>query len=158
MKTPLLRLLLVVSLLLNAGVIGAVAWRAWDAGAWPAPFAQGGRFPGLPRYLELSEVQRGRWRETERRFLEQLAADTAEIRVRRERMIHEIFLSAAPDAAAIEAERAGIARLQDRQQRRVIEQLIAERGMLDAGQRERLARLLLSEPVGPGAFERLHRD
>lgn len=146
MKTSLLRLLLLISLLLNVGVVGAVAWRAWNS------------FPGLPRYLRLDDAQLGRWRAAEARFLEGLAADTTEIRARRERMIREIFLSPTPDAAAIEAERAGIARLQDRQQQAVIRQLLAEREMLDPAQREKLARLLLSEPVGAGAFERLHRD
>ncbi len=51
-----------------------------------------------------------------------------------------------------------ISRLQDEQQRLVVAQLLRERELLDATQRERLVRLLMAQPVGPSAFERLHRD
>jgi hypothetical protein len=72
-------------------------------------------------------------------------------------MILAIFADA-PDVARIDAERAAIARLQDEQQKKVLEQLLAEREMLSPGQRTRLARLLLDQPAGPSPMERLHRD
>lgn len=62
------------------------------------------------------------------------------------------------DLAAIDAERAAIARLQDEQQKLVIRQLLRERELLSAKQRARLVRLLLEQPVGPTTMERLHRD
>ncbi len=58
----------------------------------------------------------------------------------------------------IDAERAAIAARQDAQQRGVIEQLLKERELLTAAQRERLAQQLLAQPAGPSGFERLHRD
>ena len=48
--------------------------------------------------------------------------------------------------------------LQEVQQQRVIEQLLKERALLDAAQRDRLAALLLAQPAGPSGIERLHRD
>jgi len=40
----------------------------------------------------------------------------------------------------------------------VIGQLLRERQLLQPDQRERLARLLLAQPVGPSTIEQLHRD
>lgn len=157
MKTPILRVALALSLLVNVGVLGAIGYRAIDGGRVPSSAGTAGEFPGLARYLSLNDAQRRQWHEAEAAFLAGLAAGGDEIRARRERMIREIFAEA-PDLAKIEAERAGIARLQDEQQRLVIEQLLRERAMLDADQRERLAELLLSQPVGASGFEQLHRD
>ncbi|MND07529.1 hypothetical protein D3C83_295640 [compost metagenome] len=58
----------------------------------------------------------------------------------------------------IERERLAIARLQDAQQQQVIEQLLLERNILTAEQRQRLAHLLTQQPVGPSGFESLHRE
>lgn len=157
MKPSTLRLALAFSLLVNLGVVGAIAYRAMDSGALPGVL--GGRVspPSLPQHLGLDDQQLGHWRDAEREFLGSLASGAAEIRVRRDRLIREIF-AAAPDTAAIEAERAGIARLQEAQQRLVVGQLLREREMLDARQRERLAQILLDQPAGVSAFEQLHRD
>lgn len=152
MKTTLLRFALVLSLLVNAGVIGAVAWRSLALGAPPAPAAV-----NLPQYLGLDERQRRHWREAEEAFLARLAAGAEEVRGHRDRMIAEIFAER-PDPARIDAERAAIARLQDAQQQLVVGQLLRERELLTPLQRERLAQLLTAQPVGPSAFERLHRD
>jgi hypothetical protein len=147
MKTPLLRALLACSVLINVGVLGAAAYRALTADA----------FPGLPRHLGLDAGQTQRWHEAERGFLAQLADGATTIQAHRDRLIRAIF-SDTPDPAMIDAERAAIATLQDAQQKRVIEQLLRERELLDATQRERLAALLLAQPAGPSGFERLHRD
>jgi hypothetical protein len=147
MKTSLLRALLVCSVLINLGVVGAAAYHALTTDA----------FPGLPRHLGLDAEQTQRWHEAERGFLAQLADGATAIQAHRDRMIRAIF-AAAPDHALIDAERAAIAALQDAQQKRVIEQLLRERELLDAAQRARLAALLLAQPAGPSGFERLHRD
>lgn len=147
--TKLLCVALALSLLVNAGVIGAVAWRSLGAA--------GEVFVGLPRYLDLDERQRRHWHAAEEAFLDRLAAGAEEVRGHRDRMIAEIF-SADPDLARIDAERAAIIRLQDAQQKLVVGQLLRERELLTPAQRERLARLLMEQPVGPSAFERLHRD
>ncbi|HEX5804519.1 MAG TPA: periplasmic heavy metal sensor [Azospira sp.] len=154
MKTHLLRLALVLSLLVNAGVLGAVVWRGLASGE-SAPAADA--FPGLPRYLQLDERQQRHWHESEEAFLARLAAGAGEVRGHRDRMIAEIFATN-PDPARIDAERAAIARLQDEQQKLVVGQLLRERELLTPVQRERLAKLLSEQPVGPSPFERLHRD
>lgn len=147
MKPALLRALLAASLLINIGVAGALAYRALASE----------RFPGLPRYLQLSEEQVQRWHATEEPFLHQLAAGSEAIRAHRDRMIRAIF-SASPDPVLIDAERASIARLQDEQQKRVIQQLLRERELLTPPQRALLAQLLLDQPAGPSMIELLHRD
>lgn len=157
MKASTLRLALILSLLVNLGVLGAVGYRAFGPGAVRQEAGAADGFPGLARYLSLSDEQQHRWHEAETAFIGRLADGGREILRRRNRLIDEIF-AATPDAARIEAERAGIAQLQDERQRIVIEQLLREREILDAGQRERLAQLLRSQPAGVSGFEQLHRD
>lgn len=155
MKRSRLQFALLLSLLLNLGVIGAAGYLVVKRGQHP--FAVGGAAAeaSLPDYLKLSTDQRRQWRDLEIGFLKELAADWDQIRAHRETMIHEIF-SDRPDRGRIEAERAAIARLQAAQQRRVIEQLLNERDIIDAGQRRALAELLLRQ-APPGAMEgRLH--
>ncbi|MBI4985242.1 MAG: periplasmic heavy metal sensor [Rhodocyclales bacterium] len=147
MNIARLRVLLAFSLLVNVGVLGAAAYRALATND----------FPGLPRYLQLDGEQTKRWHEVEKNFLAQLGTNADSIRVHRDRMILAVFADT-PDIAQIDAERAAIARLQDEQQKNVLQQLLAEREMLTADQRTRLARLLLDQPAGPSPIERLHRD
>lgn len=153
MKPQLLRLALLLSLLINLGVVGAIAYRAAvpDTPAAPPPGAS------LARHLELSAEQLERWHDAEAGFLQQVGARASEIRAHRDRMIAAIF-SERPDLALIDRERSAIARLQDEQQKLVIAQLLRERELLQPVQRERLARLLLAQPVGPLPVEQLHRD
>lgn len=150
MNTHHLRIALVLSLLINLGVLGAIAYRAMAPSAPP---------PGesLPRHLQLSTEQLHRWHESEAGFLKKLGAGANEIRAHRDRMIHAIFAET-PDQTLIDSERTAIARLQDEQQKLVIAQLLHERELLQPMQRERLARLLLTQPVGPTTIEQLHRD
>jgi hypothetical protein len=70
-------------------------------------------------------------------------------------MIREIF-SGQLDRARIETERSAIAELQAAQQRRIIEQLLRERDLLDAEQRRKLADLLLRQAPASTFEERLH--
>ncbi|MDX9707794.1 MAG: periplasmic heavy metal sensor [Azospira sp.] len=140
--------LLAFSLLVNVGVFAAVAWRSLTVTETA---------PSLPQHLGLDARQLREWHAAEADFLARLAGGADAVRAHRDRMIAGIF-SDAPDLARIDAERAAISRLQDEQQRLVVAQLLRERELLDATQRERLARLLMAQPVGPSAFERLHRD
>jgi Spy/CpxP family protein refolding chaperone len=151
MKLTPLRLTLALSLLLNLGVLGAFAYRALAPAAAP-PAGE-----ALPRLLQLSAQQQQQWHQTEAAFLQQLGAGGADIRVHRERLIRAIF-AATTDLAVIDAERTAIARLQDEQQKLVIQQLLRERELLTPPQRERLAQLLLAQPVSPSTIEQLHRD
>ena len=152
-RAVLLRIVLAVSLLVNLGVLGAFGWRTWQA-----PDASGvADFPGLVHHLGLDDAQQRQWHEAETGFLEHLRAGSQQIHARRDRLIDAIF-APSPDLQVIEAERAAIARLQDEQQKLVIEQLLRERELLDAGQRERLRELLLQQPVGSSRVEELHQD
>lgn len=150
MKPKPLHLALALSLLINLGVLGAIAHR----GA-VSPSSSAGE--SLPRHLQLSAEQVQRWHESEAGFLRELGAGAEEIRLHRDRMIHAIFAEK-PDPGLIAGERAAIARLQDRQQQLVIAQLLRERELLQPAQRERLAQLLLAQPVAASAIEQLHRD
>lgn len=150
MKPNTLRIVLALSVLINLGVVGAVAYRA----TVPPAAATG---ESLPRHLQLSAEQLQRWHESEAAFLKQLGTGAEQIRAHRDRMIGAIF-AATPDQAQVDAERTAIARLQEEQQKLVIAQLLRERELLQPAQRERLARLLLAQPVGPSTIEQLHRD
>lgn len=150
MKPNLLRITLVLSLLINLGVLGAIAYRSAVPQAAPAG-------ESLPRHLQLNAGQLQRWHDSEAGFLRQLVAGAEEIRVHRDRMIHAIFAETT-DPALIDRERTTIARLQDQQQKLVIGQLLRERELLQPAQRQRLAELLLTQPVTPSTIEQLHRD
>lgn len=147
MKTHLLRAVLAISLLINVGVFSAFAYRTFSTDD----------FPGLPRYLQLTDEQVHRWHATEAGFLEQLGSSTEAVRVHRDRLIRAIFAET-PDPMLIDAERTAIARLQDEQQKQVIRQLLQERELLSPTQRTKLAQLLLDQPAGPSTIELLHRD
>lgn len=151
MKPTHLRLALVLSLLINFGVLGAVAYRAMVPAAAPAAGES------LPRHLQLSPEQLHRWHESEAVFLKQLGVGAEQIRAHRDRLIRTVFAEK-PDQTLIDGERTAIARLQDEQQKLVIAQLLRERDLLQPVQRERLAQLLLAQPVGPSTIEQLHRD
>jgi len=151
MKPNTLRIALALSFLVNLGVVGAVAYRTMVPSAAPAAGES------LPRHLQLSTEQVHRWHESEAAFLKQLDAGAQQIRAHRDRMIGAIFAET-PDQAQVDAERTAIARLQEEQQKLVIAQLLREREMLQPAQRERLAKLLLAQPVGPSTIEQLHRD
>ncbi|MFN4352152.1 MAG: periplasmic heavy metal sensor [Hylemonella sp.] len=151
MKPNTLRVALMLSLLLQGGVLGAAASRIVVPAGTPAAGLN------LPRHLQLSPEQLSRWQASETAFLAQLGAAAHDIRLHRDRLVRAIF-SETGDLAAIEAERTTITRLQDEQQKLVIRQLLLERELLNPSQREQLAQLLLAQPVGPSSIEQLHRD
>ena len=144
--------LLALSFALNLGTIAAVlvqqARPAQNAAAAPL---------NVPDYLGLAPQQRERWRQLEPAFLRDLAANWSDIRRHRESLVRHIFAES-PQRAAIDAEQATIAALQAAQQQRVIAQLLAERDLLDAPQREKLMNLLLSRYAQESTEEeQLHR-
>ncbi|HZW11641.1 MAG TPA: periplasmic heavy metal sensor [Noviherbaspirillum sp.] len=155
MNTTRLKWLLAASLALNAGVIGTVV--SDRIAAQPqAQLAQSAPV-NLPDYLELTPEQRQRWNDIEQGFLKDIATNWKDIRTHRERLVRQVF-SATPDRAGIDAEQAKIASLQDAQQRRVIQQLLAERELLNQQQRAKLMDLLLSRYTQESTEEELlHR-
>ena len=155
-RTPWPRYLLAVSLALNLGIVAALALR--PAPPRPADTATQPPHLNLQEHLELTAEQRARWQQLEPGFLRELAANWQDIRQHREALVRHIFATE-PDRAAIDAEQAAIATLQGAQQQRVIEQLLAERALLDERQRKRLMDLLLGRYAQEATEEELlHRD
>ncbi|MCK0509133.1 periplasmic heavy metal sensor [Aromatoleum anaerobium] len=150
MKPSTLRFALMCSVLVNLGVVAAAGVHVLRPASTNA-----GAAPSLPVHLGLDARQLERWHAAEQPFLRQFGDAAARIDAHRTEMIHAIF---APnvDRKAIEAERVAIARLQHEQQRLMIEQLLAEREILDEAQRARLAQLLLAQPAKPSLLEDLH--
>lgn len=142
MKRYCMPTVLVLSLLLNVGVLSAVGFQVFKNGKVPAVLAQETGSAGLEAYLQLDAAQLPRWREQERSFMEELDEAWVWIHDHRTTMIHEIF-SENPQMDVVERERQAIAELQEEQQHKVIQQLLREREMLDQNQRARLVRLLL---------------
>lgn len=151
MNRLLWKWLLIVSLSLNAGMIAAAVFNLVRTTA-------GTQHVSLPEHLRLDAEQRQRWLRIEHDFLQDISGNWREIRAHREALVRQIF-STKPDRAAIDAEQAKIASLQTAQQRRVIDQLLAERDLLDEGQRASLMNLLLARYTQEVTEEeRLHRD
>lgn len=148
MKPASLRLALLLSVALNLGVIATITL---DRLRTPAAAPN----PPLHQVLGLNADQRARWEAAERPFLSQLDAATAQLEAHRAALIDALFADTV-DSARIESARAAIAELQQTQQRLIIEQLIAERAILDAPQRAQLATLLRGQPGTRSTVEDLH--
>ena len=148
MKPASLRLALLLSVALNLGVIATVALDRLR------PPAAESKSP-LHQMLGLNEDQRARWEAAERPFLAQFDAATAQLEAHRAALIDALFADTI-DSARIESARAAIAELQQTQQRLIIEQLNAERAILDAQQRAQLATLLRAQPGTRSTVEDLH--
>lgn len=156
MNRPVWKWLLAVSLSLNLGFIAVVLIN--QAKSLPQANTAQQSPLNLPDYLQLNAQQRLRWQQLEPAFLQDIAVNWGEIRKHREALVRHIF-SATPERALINAEQARIAALQDAQQQRVIEQLLAERDLLDDRQRAMLMRLLLSRYAEEATEEELlHRN
>lgn len=138
---------LLLSVLVNLGVVGAAGYRAFTGGG-----AAGGE---LADRLRLDAQQRSRWHSLEQGFVRELDAGWKEIAGHREKLVREAF-SDTPDAARIEAERTRIAQIQAQQQQRVIEQFLREREILNPEQRQSLVELLLREEHAPPRERQLH--
>lgn len=147
MKLDGWKLLLAASLLVNVGVIAAAWLPGWRVAGVSEQALFGMRHEQVPEHLKLDAAQRERWHAMEAGFVKELQASGQQIQSHRERMVRAI-LSAQPDAAAIEGERAAIFALQEAQQRAVISQLLKEGEMLRPEQRAALATLLLAQGGG----------
>ncbi|HEX9172074.1 MAG TPA: periplasmic heavy metal sensor [Telluria sp.] len=148
--------ILAASISLNVGFAATVIYKQLQAPT-AAGIAQGGA-ASLPDQLRLTAEQRDRWHQIEKGFIADLGTNWREIRQHRELLIKEIF-SSQPERAKIDAEQARIAALQDAQQRRVIQQLLAERELLDERQRAALMALLLKRYTNEVTEEELlHRE
>lgn len=154
MSPSTLRSALAFSVLINLGVLAALGWQKLASDGLPMP---SGAQTTLSRELQLSPGQLQRWHDAEAPFLVLLHASGADIQKHRDELIQAIF-SGDVDRARIDRAQASIADLQNRQQQLVIEQLLRERDILDAQQREKLTQLLMQEPIGPSGFERMHRE
>lgn len=148
-----LHALLAFSLLLNVGVLGAFGYQAWRG----SEAHSGHEHDYLVKHLKLTEQQHRQWRDKEEHFLREMSGSWEAVRIHRERMIREIF-SPQPDPEAIESHRAAISRLQEKQQREVIKQLLQEQQILSPAQRDALAELLLRQTPASSFEERLHSD
>ncbi|HEY0847329.1 MAG TPA: periplasmic heavy metal sensor [Noviherbaspirillum sp.] len=147
--------LLAISLSLNVGILASIAYNQMRITS--SQRGEAGHV-NLQEHLKLTPEQRQRWQQIEQDFLKDLSANWREIRTHRETLVRQIF-SARPDRDAIDAQQAQIAALQDAQQRRVIAQLLAERELLDEGQRAALMDLLLTRYQQESTEEELlHRD
>lgn len=143
MKRYCMPTVLVLSLLLNAGVLSAVGFQAFKTGKVPGVLAEEpAPSVALEEYLKLNADQLPKWRAQEQAFMQDLDDAWVWIDHHRHNMIHEIF-SEAPQMDIVERERQAIAELQEEQQHNVIQQLLKERELLEPQQRARLVRLLL---------------
>jgi Spy/CpxP family protein refolding chaperone len=141
------KLLFAASLLVNIGVVAAVWMHGWHGNGAGERAIFGMGHDEVAEHLRLDAAQRERWKGMEAGFIEELNESGRRIESHRERMVREI-LSAQPDPASIERERAAIFALQEAQQRAVIAQLLKEREMLRPEQRAALAQLLLAQRAG----------
>lgn len=138
---------LLISVLLNLGVVGAAGYRALVQDRSGAT--------ELASRLKLDAAQRARWHSLEQNFVRELDAGWQEIARHREALVREAF-SERPDPARIEAERARIAEVQMQQQQRVIAQFLQEREILNAEQRRELVAILLREEQAAPRERQLH--
>jgi Spy/CpxP family protein refolding chaperone len=152
MRRNWLGIVAAASLAVNAGVIAAAGYKAWQGGGAATAYF-GMPHERLPEHLGLTAEQRSRWQTMEAGFLADLSKDARAIGAHRERMIRMIF-GERPDPAAIEVERAAIFALQDRQQRRIVAQLLKEAELLAPDQRARLAEQLLRQAPPDGGAPR----
>lgn len=154
MTRTTLRNALVLSLLVNVGIFAAIAWQKLGQNGLPMP---SGAPTELSRHLQLSADQLQRWHDTEAPFLAYLRASNTAIGKHRNRLIEAIFAEQV-SREVIDTEQAKIAKLQNEQQRLLIDQLLKERDILEPQQRTKLASVLTQQPVGPDTIEQLHRQ
>ncbi|WP_185266466.1 periplasmic heavy metal sensor [Halopseudomonas xiamenensis] len=151
MNTSSLRLALLVSVLFNLGVLGALGWQQL------ADRTSASDTPLLVRELQLDDEQQQQWQDIETLFLKELEHSTLAIQQQRNRLIDSIFAQQL-DAERISAAQRALAEQQNQQQQLVIEQLLREREILNTAQRQRLAQLLSQQSLLPTDVEMLHNE
>lgn len=153
MSNTTLRNALVLSVLVNVGVLAGLGWQKLSRDGLPMP---SGAPTELSRELQLSASQLQRWHDAEAPFLAYLRASNASLGEHRNRLIEAIFAEQV-DRTVIDAEQVKIAELQNEQQRLLIDQLLQEREILEPQQRARLAQVLTQQSFGADSIEQLHR-
>jgi len=139
MKRYYLHTLLLLSLLLNAAVIGTVGLNAIRAGHWPYFF--GGdttqTTPPLSDSLDLTAEQHAAWRENAKIFDHNLSNAWNNMSSHREKLIRGI-LSPQPDWSVINDEQSAIEELQKNMLRSLIAHIQREKKMLSPQQQTEL--------------------
>jgi Spy/CpxP family protein refolding chaperone len=149
MKGLVLRLLFVLSVAINVGVLAAIAWDRYEAQAAGPTQAE-----PLRQQLRLTDAQ---VREFDRLYVD-LEARVAAARERiheRRRMLFDMLGEPSPDAAAVEAVLADIGLEQAGIQRAVAEYLLAQARLLSPGQRARFVEVLVERTRGDGSQRHL---
>jgi Spy/CpxP family protein refolding chaperone len=144
MKGLVPRLLFVLSVAINVGVVAAIAWDRYEAAA-----AGPVRAEPLREQLRLTDAQ---VREFDRLYVEleaRVAAGRERIHERRGRLF-EILEDPTPDAAEVDAVLADIGLAQAGIQRAVAEYLLAQARLLTPEQRARFVEVLVERTRGDG--------
>lgn len=143
------RTYLIFLTLLNISILLAIVWSSWGRN-WST-----GQQLVLANYLQLDAEQVLYWRQAEQTFLEQLEGNETAIKQQRNALIGALF---ADDLQLddVHLARNALAQLQNQQQQIVIEQLLAERAILNARQRQTLQDLLIQQPIHASQYEQLH--
>jgi Spy/CpxP family protein refolding chaperone len=139
-----LRLLFVLSVAINVGIVAAIAWDRYDASAAGPAHAE-----PLREQLRLTDEQ---VREFDRLYVDLetgVAAGRERIHERRGRLF-EILSESAPDPAEVDAVLADIGLEQAGIQRAVAEYLLAQARLLSPEQRARFVDVLVERTRGDG--------
>lgn len=134
--------------LLNFGILLAIAWASWGPTAKP---------PVLANYLQLDAQQVMHWRQAEQAFLVQLETNENAIKQQRNLLIEAVFADDL-NLDDVHLARQSLAQLQNKQQEIVVEQLLAERAILNTRQRKSLHELLIQQPMHASQYEQLHKS
>ncbi len=134
--------------LLNLGILLAIVWASWGSTSKP---------PVLANYLQLDAEQVLHWRQAEQAFLVQLESNENAIKQQRNTLIEAVFADDL-SLAEVHLARQSLAQLQNKQQEIVVEQLLAEREILTARQRDLLKELLIQQPMHASHYEQLHKS
>lgn len=138
MKTSTLRGALALSLLVNCGVLGTLAWQKLQTDGLPMP---SGAPTELSRQLELSVNQLGRWHDGQAPYLARLHTLDSDLDAQRGKLL-QALLGEQVDPAQVAREQAKLSELREARQQLQIDQLLSERELLDARQRQKLVNFL----------------
>lgn len=134
--------------LLNLSILLAIVWTTWGGTSKQLVLAN---------YLQLDAEQMLRWGQAEQSFLGQLEDNETAIQQQRNALIEAVFADDL-DLEEVHAARQTLAQLQNQQQKIVVEQLLAERAILTARQRQLLQEILLQQPIHASHYEQLHKN
>ncbi len=141
-------LLLALSLGMNLALLAVWCLRGGVCGNRPCPAE--GECRGLHTYLGAREAQRNVLGHLNTQFRERALPIRCEIDAHRSRLL-DLLEAQDPDSQAMAAERAAILDGQGRMQALVIEQILAEKAVLDSVQQKSFFELLRSRPGCMGA-------